>query len=95
MSIKYRTDGAGAVEIVSYIEKNLKKNYKLNDIEIALLRQGYSKTVVDNAMKVVEMSMSKAKAEALKEEQKKAEVKLPEVVEPEKKKGFFSRLFGL
>lgn len=77
-------------ELITYIEKNLNKKYTIDEIKVALLGQGYSRTAVENALKVVEMSRPKPKAQIIipKEEPKI-------IAEPAKKKGFFAKLFGL
>lgn len=79
-------------QIVDYLDKNLKKGYKLEDLRWALVNQKHSRIEIEKAIKYVESRTPSAK----KEEQKIEEIKeaTHEFIMPEKKKGFFGRLFG-
>ena len=55
--------------IVKYIKKNLAKGYTLESLKWALLNQGYSRTSVDNAIKLTNEELSK-EAPLLKEKPK-------------------------
>jgi len=79
-------------QIVDYLDKNLKKGYSLESLKWALVNQKHSRIEIDKALKIVEARTPSVK----KEEQKKEEIKVAteEFVMPEKKKGFFGRLFG-
>ncbi|MEM3405664.1 MAG: hypothetical protein QW117_01680 [Candidatus Pacearchaeota archaeon] len=76
-------------EIKRYLEKNLVKGYKLEDLKIQLKKQGYSVSAISRAIKEL---AEKSKEQQIKEI-KKQEIK-EEKVEPikEEKIGFFSRL---
>jgi len=78
--------------IVDYLDKNLKKGYKLEDLKWALVNQKHSRIEIDKAIRIVEARTPSVK----KDEQKVEEIKeaTHEFIMPEKKKGFFSRLFG-
>ena len=86
------TSAEATKQIVDYLDKNLKKGYKLEDLKWALVNQKHSRIEIDKAIKIVEARTPSAK----KEEQKQEEIKVAteEFVMPEKKKGFFGRLFG-
>jgi len=40
-------------KLVEYLRKNLKKGYPVETLRIALVNQGYSRQIVDEALKVV------------------------------------------
>jgi len=52
--------------IVDYFKKNLKKGYTLEALKIALINQGYSKVLVENASRQAVEELSK-EAPVLKE----------------------------
>lgn len=56
-------------KIVEYIKKNLKKGYTEDSLKWALISQGYSRTMVENAIKQVHKDLAK-KAPKLKEKPK-------------------------
>ena len=74
--------------LIAYIEKNLSKGYKIDQLRILLVQQGYSRAAVEKAIKLVQARMPKPQP-VIKEKPK------VEIQEPAKKKGFFARLFGL
>ena len=80
-------------EIMDYLNKNLKKNYSIEDLKWALIRQGYLKSEVEKAVEIM-------KEKGIKEEKPKQletpKVEKIEIEEPivEEKRGFFKRLFG-
>lgn len=45
--------------IISYFKKNLKKGYSLDTLKWALIRQGYSRVIVENAMEDVAQELAK------------------------------------
>lgn len=76
-------------QIVSYLEKNIKKGYKTSDLKWALINQKHSKVEIERAIKFVESRMPKPVEEKKIEiEDQKEELIIIE------KKGFFKRLFG-
>ncbi|MEM2956524.1 MAG: hypothetical protein QW041_03055 [Candidatus Pacearchaeota archaeon] len=77
--------------LVKYAERNLSRGYSVDDIKLALIKQGYSRPAINRAIKIAEANRPKPKVE-----EKKPEPKVEFVSEePEKKHGFFARLFGL
>lgn len=83
--------------ILDYFEKNLKKGYKLDDLKYMLLSQGYSKTEIGEAIKIVEEKRKKDQEVIKKEEERQLKMQIHEdlkQVTEERKKGFFGRLFG-
>jgi hypothetical protein len=79
-------------QIVDYLDKNLKKGYSLESLRWALVNQKHSRIEIEKAIKIVEARTPSVE----KEEQKKEEIKMAteEFVMPEKKKGFFRKLFS-
>jgi hypothetical protein len=75
--------------LTGYIEKNLSKGYNVDQLKIVLLSQGYSRAAVERALKIVASRLPKPLPVAVVKEQPKVEFH-----EPEKKPGFFARLFG-
>jgi alpha-beta hydrolase superfamily lysophospholipase len=49
------------VKLIEYLRKNLKKGYPVDTLRIALINQGYSRQIVDEALKV---AINKMAAEA-------------------------------
>ena len=81
---------------VIYIKKNLQKGYNKDSLKWALINQGTSRTEVDKAFIQAEKEMAQ---ESQMRMQKLSSMSPPPKIEPimpeaEKKKGFFSRLFG-
>jgi SOS response regulatory protein OraA/RecX len=82
-------------KLVEYIKKNLKKGYPMDTLKVALVNQGYSRSIIEEAMKSAMDEMAK-EAPTLKEKpQIEHEVVAEENVQvvPEKK-SFFKKLFG-
>ena len=76
-------------EIIDYIQSNLSKRYSPDQIRILLIKQGYSRSVIGKAFRMVEQMP--------KPEPKNEVIKMPtvEVIQEEpvpEKKGFFSKL---
>ncbi len=80
-------------KIVEYLEKNLKKGYKIDGLKWALINQKYSKTEIDKAVDIVSARTSKNETE-----QKENEIKEAIVVEDveliEEEKGFIGKLLS-
>ena len=83
-------DGDYMKHLVGYIEKNLSKGYNVDQLKIVLIGQGYSRAAVERAMKLVAARLPKPMPVAIQEKPK-----VEFSPEPEKKPGFFARLFGL
>lgn len=83
-------------KLTEYLKKNLKKGYPIETLRVALVGQGYSRALIDEAIKDATESLAK-EAPILKEkpqiEHEVVEEK-PTVVEAPEKKGFFKTLFG-
>jgi hypothetical protein len=87
------TSGDMVTALVAYLEKNLKKGYKIDDLRWALVNQKHSRIEIEKAIKIIEARTPSAK----KDEERKEEIKIAtqeQIVEPERKRGFLSRLFG-
>jgi len=52
--------------LVDYFKKNLKKGYTSDSLKLALIRQGYSKTIIERAIEHVHKELAE-KAPKLKE----------------------------
>ena len=46
-------------KIVEYFKKNLKKGYPLDSLRLALISQGYSKTLINSAIQEVNKQLAK------------------------------------
>jgi AAA15 family ATPase/GTPase len=53
-------------QLIEYFKKNLKKGYPLETLRQALLRQGYSKSSIDNSLEEAKKEIAK-KEPAIKE----------------------------
>jgi len=87
------TSGETVTALVSYLERNLKKGYKMDDLRWALVNQKHSRIEIEKAIKIIEARTPSAK----KDEERKEEIKIAtqeQIVEPEKRKGFWARLFS-
>ena len=82
--------------LLDYLNKNLKKGYKLDHLRIILLQQGYLRIDVDRAVAIIKEKTKKDQEERdRREERERKEKEVVEIVEePIEKKGFFRRLFG-
>ena len=79
--------------LLDYFSKNMKKGYKLEDLRIILIQQGYLRSDIDRVMAIIKEKSKKAQEE--KEARERKEKEVVEIIdEPVKKKGFFKRLFG-
>jgi hypothetical protein len=87
--------------ILDYLERNLKKGYKLDDLRYVLLGQGYSRVEVDEGIKIIE-EKGKKSPEPMPKKIQIIQPKSPQdiategirAIESEGKKGFWGRLFG-
>ena len=83
--------------ILDYFEKNLKKGYKVDALKYVLQNQGYSKTEIAEAIRIIEEKTKKDQEALKKEEEKRLKMQIQEElkqVTEQQKKGFFGRLFG-
>ncbi len=83
--------------LIEYLEKNIQKGYKLEDLKWALISQGYSRTAVQKAVdylqknKKPEEPAKPVRVEALKHEVHYEAIEMPEDQSLwQKFKGFFS-----
>jgi hypothetical protein len=53
MSENYR------VKLVEYLKKNIKKGYSIESLKFALIRQGYAKIIVENAITEANKELAK------------------------------------
>ena len=81
--------------IVDYFKKNLTKGYTFESLKWALVKQGYSRTIVEKAIEQVNKELAE-KAPVLKE---KPKIKYEIIDENDNpitiKKSFWKRIFGL
>ena len=75
--------------LIDYIQKNLNKNYKLEDLKWALINQGHSRVSVDKAINYVQ-ELEKIKKP--KQEEPKPEVLKVEPVQVEEKKSLWQKI---
>ena len=79
--------------LLDYFNKNLKKGYKLEDLRIILIQQGYLRSDIDRAIQIIREKTKKVQEE--REERERKEKEVVEIVEESvERKGFFRRLFG-
>ena len=83
-------DGDYIKGLIRYAERNFSRGYTVDQIRLTLIQQGYSRAAVDRAIKMVEARLPKPMPIVIKEKPK-----IEFAQEPEKKPGFFSRLFGV
>ena len=79
--------------LLDYFDKNMKKGYKIEDLRIILIQQGYLRSDIDRVIAIIREKTKKVQEEKEAKERKEKEV-VEIVEEPIKKKGFFKRLFG-
>jgi hypothetical protein len=79
-------------KIIDYLKSNLKKGYTLDSLKWALIRQGYSKTMVEFAIKDLNKELAK-KAPILKEKPKITYEIIDEFNQPVKIKKPWWKLF--
>jgi len=81
--------------IVNYFKKNLAKGYTLESLKWSLVKQGYSRTLVEKAIEQVNKELAE-KAPVLKE---KPRIKYEIIDENDKpisiKKSFWKRILGI
>ena len=81
-------------KVIDYFKNNLKKGYTMDSLKWALLRQGYSRALVDRAAEEVTKELAK-EAPVLKEKPTIIHQIIDENDRPIKiKRNFFERLFG-
>jgi len=81
-------------KLINYFKKNLRKGYTPDSLRFALMSQGYSRIVVEDALKIANQELA-VKAPVLKE---KPKIKYEIIDEYDKpiqiKKPFWKRIFG-
>jgi len=77
--------------VLQYISKNMSRGYTEDQLRILLIQQGYSRAAVERGLRMYNESKPKAVVKP-KVESQVVTVKADPV--PEKKPGFFARLFG-
>jgi uncharacterized protein Smg (DUF494 family) len=83
--------------LLDYFEKNLKKGYKIEALKYILLNQGYSKTEIAEAIRIIDEKTKKDQEAIKREEERKMKMQIQEDlnnINQEQKKGFWGRLFG-
>ena len=81
-------------QLVDYFKKNLKKGYTEESLKFALMRQGYSRTSIDQALTEANKLISR-EAPILREKPSISYEILDEHNKPVKKRSFWKRLFGI
>ena len=81
-------------KLVDYVKKNMRKNYSIETLRIALINQGYVRTIVDEAITAAVNEMAK-EAPILKD---KPQIEHEIITEEEpiivEKKSFWKRILG-
>jgi len=77
--------------LVDYLEKNLKKGYKIDELKWALVSQKHSKIEIEKAIKVVQAKNPSARDEP--KQMPMQEIRQETIILPPKK-GFWGRMFG-
>lgn len=82
-------------KLVEYLKKNLKKSYPVDTLRIALINQGYSRSLIDEALKEAMNELAREAPEIKEKPQIEHEVIVeePEVV-PEEKPSFFRKIIN-
>ena len=82
--------------LIEYLEKNMKKGYKLEDLKWALISQGHSRTAVQKAVDYLNKNKKPEQMVSVQVEEPKQEVPYAPIEIPEEQslwqkfKGFFS-----
>jgi hypothetical protein len=86
-------EGTYKRRIIEYLKKNLRKGYPAATLRVALINQGYLRTMVDEAIEAAMKEMAK-EAPVLKDNPK---IEHEIITEPvvEEKKSWWRRLLGL
>ena len=84
-------EDTSVAHLVDYLERNLKKGYKIEDLRWALISQKHSRIEIDKAIKIIQVRTPVKKPEPMQIEN--VEIVHESVAAPEKK-GFWARLFG-
>ena len=81
-------------KIIDYVKKNLKKGYPLESLKWALVKQGYSRTLVDESIRDANAELSR-EAPVLREPKPVITHEIIADNPPaEKKRSWWKRLFG-
>ena len=80
-------------KLVEYIKKNMKKNYNVETLRIALINQGYVRPTVDEAIKIAVNEMAK-EAPILKEKPRIEHEIITEDPLVIEKKSFWKKILG-
>ncbi len=79
-------------QLADYIKRNVTKGYTIDSLRWALVSQGHSRAQVDKAVLLANQQLAAA---APKIEKPAGQILVePTQIEPEKKRGFWERLFG-
>ena len=76
-------------EIVSYIENNIKKGYRKDQLRFLLINQGYSRSAIDRALKMVDQ---RAPQEPENRPEQPRKIEFLNDIETPKKESLFSKL---
>jgi hypothetical protein len=79
--------------LVDYVKKNLAKGYTAESLRFALIDQGYSRTVIDKSLRMVNKELAEQAPKVIEQPEIKTEIIVEEPVV--QKKSFWKRLFGL
>jgi hypothetical protein len=81
-------------KLVDYLKKNLKKGYPMDSLKWALVKQGYSRTLVDMAIKEANSELAR-EAPILSEKPVITHEIIGENDKPMEKKSWWRSFFGL
>jgi hypothetical protein len=80
--------------LVEYFKKNMKKGYDLESLKWALIKQGYSRSLVEDAMEIAKNEISLTAPKSKDRPEITHEIIDPDSVVVEPKRSFWKRLFG-
>jgi len=81
--------------LLDYFNKNLKKGYKIEDLKIILIKQGYLRSDIDRVISIIREKTKKDQEERERlEKERNAAIEVFSE-EPPRKRGFFKRLLGI
>lgn len=80
-------------DLVNYVENNLRSGYREDQLRFLLINQGYSRSAVEKAFRIVKQKGSQIVPQVQVKEAPKVEAVHDEMPAP--KRSFFSKLLGI
>lgn len=81
-------------QLADYIKRNLAKGYTLDSLRIALEQQEYSRTSIENAIKLANEQLAKSAPE-MKEKPKIKYKIIDDIEQSQQKRSFLDKIMGL